>query len=574
MTDRLRSREWFDGDDEVAVIHRVALRNAGFEPSDPDTPVIGVLNSASDLNPCNLPLGALAEQVKAGVTQAGGLAVELPVMSLGEDLMKPTAMLYRNLLAMEVEEYLRTYPLDGVVLLANCDKSVPGAVMGAASANLPCLVVTAGARPAALFRGRRVGTGTDLWRAWEDHRTGRLDDDGWQEFERCLACGQGACNTMGTASTMAILAEALGLSLPGTSTAAADDPARARAAFASGQRIVSMAREPLTPSQVLTDAAFRNAVRVLHAVGGSTNAIVHLLAIAGRTAATLRLADIGALGEAIPVIADVEPSGSGLIQDFHAAGGVPAVLRLLSDHLELDAVSGSGRPWAEELPAQVAAGGALRDPAAPLHGGGAFAVVTGTLAPDGAVLKTSAASPALFRHRGPALVFSSYQEMRARIDDPDLPVTADTVLVLAGAGPVGVPGMPEWGMIPIPAKLAAAGVTDMVRVTDARMSGTSFGTCFLHVAPEAAVGGPLALVRDGDLVSVDVAAGRLDLEVPADELEQRRARWTPPPTPHLRGWPALYQAHVTQADTGCDLDFLRAPTPEHRRFVPPVVGRS
>ncbi len=574
MSDRLRSREWFEGDDEVAVIHRVALRNSGLDPSAPDAPVIGVLNSASELNPCNLPLRALAERVKAGVTEAGGLAVELPVMSLGEDLMKPTAMLYRNLLAMEVEEYLRTYPLDGVVLLANCDKSVPGAVMGAASANLPFQVVTAGARPPALFRGRRVGTGTDLWRAWEDHRTGRLDDEGWREFEGCLACGQGACNTMGTASSMAILAEALGLMLPGTSTIAADDPAQSLAAFDTGRRVVAMARDGVNPDQVLADAAFRNAVRVLHAVGGSTNAIVHLLAIAGRTAATLRLGDIGTLGEDIPVIADVEPSGTGLIQDLHAAGGVPAVVRLLADRLELEAISGSGRPWSEEIPGEATVGGALRDPSDPMHRGGAFAVLNGSLAPDGAVLKTSAASPALFQHRGRALVFRSYDEMRARIDDPDLPVTADTVLVLAGAGPVGAPGMPEWGMIPIPAKLAAAGVLDMVRVTDARMSGTSFGTCILHVAPESAVGGPLAFVQDGDLISVDVAAGRLDLEVPVDELAQRQARWTPPPSPHLRGWPALYQAHVTQADTGCDFDFLRAPTPEHRRFVPPVVGRS
>jgi len=573
---RLRSQEWFEGDDEVAVIHRVAMRNAGFDLSaDHDRPVIGVLNSASDLNPCNLPLRELAADVRAGVTAAGGIAVELPVMSLGEDLMKPTAMLYRNLLAMEVEEYLRTYPIDGVVLLANCDKSVPGAVMGAVSADLPFLVVTAGARPAtSVFRGRRVGTGTDLWRAWEDHRTGALDDEGWREFERCLACGQGACNTMGTASSMAIVTEVLGLSLPGTAVIPAADPARADAARRTGNRVVEMVRETVRPSTVLTDASFRNAVRVLNAVGGSSNAVIHLLAVVGRTSARLDLDGFGQLGRDVPVLADIEPSGQLLIQDFHAAGGVPAVLRLLGDRVELDAASATGRPWRQELPDDVTTGGALRDPADPLHADGAFAVVTGTLAPDGAVIKTSAASPGLFTHRGPALVFGSYQEMRARIDDPDLPVTADTVLVLAGAGPVGVPGMPEWGMIPIPAKLAAAGVSDMVRVTDARMSGTSFGTCFLHVAPEAAAGGPLALVQDGDIVSVDVAAGRLDLEVSPAELSERRTRWTPAVSAHLRGWPALYQAHVTQADTGCDFDFLQAPTAAHRRFVPPVVGRS
>ncbi len=573
---RLRSQEWFEGDDEVAVIHRVAMRNAGFElAADHDRPVIGVLNSASDLNPCNLPLRGLAEDVKAGVVEAGGIPVELPVMSLGEDLMKPTAMLYRNLLAMEVEEYLRTYPVDGVVLLANCDKSVPGAVMGAVSANLPFLVVTAGARPAtSLFRGRRVGTGTALWRAWEDHRTGRLDDEGWREFERCLACGQGACNTMGTASSMAIVAEALGLSLPGTAVIPVGELDRATSAHASGGRVVEMVRESASPDTVLTDAAFRNAVRVLHAVGGSTNALVHLLAIAGRGAATLTLADLGRLGRGVPVLADVEPSGRLLIQDFHTAGGVPALIRLLGDAIETDAITATGRPWRDELPAHVTTGGALRDPADPVHADGAFVVVTGTLAPSGAVIKTSAAASHLFSHRGPALVFHSYDDMRARIDDPDLPVTAETVLVLAGAGPVGVPGMPEWGMIPIPAKLAAVGVTDMVRVTDARMSGTSFGTCFLHVAPEAAVGGPLALVRDGDVIVVDVASGRLDLDMSDEELASRRDAWTPPVSAHLRGWPALYQAHVTQADTGCDFDFLQAPTPAHRRFVPPVVGRS
>ena len=576
MNGQLRSREWFAGDDEVAVTHRVAMRNAGYELSaDEPRPVIGVLNSASDLNPCNMPLTALAQDVRRGVTEAGGIAVELPVMSLGEDLMKPTAMLYRNLLAMEVEEYLRTYPIDGAVLLANCDKSVPGAVMGAVSADLPFLVVTAGARPAtASFRGRRVGTGTDLWRAWEDHRAGRMDDGEWAEFEKCLACGQGACNTMGTASSMAIVAETLGLSLPGTSVIPAGSSARSRAAHHSGRRAVAMVTEQLTPSRILVDAAFRNAARVLHAVGGSTNALVHLLAIAGRSASSLSLEDLGRLGAGIPVLADVEPSGRLLIQDFHAAGGVPALLRLLGDAVETAALTATGQPWRGSLPDRVVTGGALRDPARCETRDGAFAVVRGSLAPQGAVLKTSAASSALFRHSGPALVFGSYQEMRDRIDDPELPVTPDTVLVLAGAGPVGVPGMPEWGMIPIPAKLAAVGVTDMLRVTDARMSGTSFGTCFLHVAPEAAVGGPLALVRDGDVIRADVAAGRLDLDVPASELDRRRAAWRPARSAHLRGWPALYQAHVSQADTGCDFDFLQAPTPQHRRFVPPVVGRS
>ncbi|MEI2820947.1 MAG: dihydroxy-acid dehydratase [Marmoricola sp.] len=571
---RLRSNEWFDGDDEVAVLHRVALRNSGIENHDPARPVIGVLDCGSELNPCNLPLESLALHVRAGIEAAGGIAVRLPVMSLGEDLMKPTAMLYRNLLAIEVEEYLRTYPVDGVVLMGNCDKSVPGALMGAASADLPAIMVTGGARPVARFQGKQVGTGTDLWRAWEDHRVGRLSDEQWREFERCLACGLGACNTMGTASTMAILTEALGMALPGTAVIPTGDPARDEAAYLTGTRIVEMVAEDQRPSHILSDSALRNAVKVLHAVGGSSNAVLHVLAIAGRVASSLHLDDIDQLGRDIPVLADVEPSGAGLIQDFHQAGGVPTIMRLLVEHFETDALTVTGRSWAEELPTEVAASGVLRDPSDPLHEGGAFVVVHGDLAPDGAVLKASAASPELFEHTGPAVVFSSYDDMRARIDDPELDVSPESVLVLLGAGPVAVPGMPEWGMIPIPAKLAKSGVSDMVRVTDARMSGTSFGTCFLHVAPEAAVGGPLGLVCDGDLIQVSVANRRIDLLVEPSVLDARRAAWTPPISEHLRGWPALYQAHVTQADTGCDLDFLRAPTQGHRRVISPIVGRS
>ena len=582
----LRSREWFDGDDEVAVMHRVALRSSGLDLGDApdradwgDRPVIGIADSSSELNPCNQPLRALAERVRQGVHEAGGIAVTFGVMSLGEDLMKPSAMLYRNLLSMEVEEYLRSYPLDGVVLLANCDKSVPGAVMGALSADLPTVVVTAGPRPPASFRGRQVGTGTDLWRAWQDHRTGALDDAGWAEFERCLACGQGACNTMGTASSMAIVTEALGLALPGSALVPAGDQARDEIAVEAGRRVVALVADDVRPSAIATDAAFRNAVRALHAVGGSTNAVVHLLAMAGRTASRLTLDDVAALGRDVPMIADVEPSGRFLAQDLHAAGGLPAVLATLGDRVETGALTVSGRTWREELDLRAPSAGdperpALRPVDDPLREGGTFAVVRGSLAPDGALLKASAASPELMRHTGPALVFRSYAEMRERIDDPELPVTPDTVLVLAGAGPVGAPGMPEWGMIPIPAKLAADGVSDMVRVTDARMSGTSFGTCFLHVAPEAAVGGPLALVQDGDPVTVDVEAGLVDLDVDPAELDRRRAGRVLPADEHLRGWPALYRRHVTQADTGCDFDFLQAPTAAHRRFVPPVVGRS
>ena len=574
---RLRSDAWFTGDDEVAMAHRVAFATAGLTVSRRGgAPVIGIANSASELNPCNLPLRDLAGAVRRGVLAAGGIPAEFGTISLGEDLMKPTAMLYRNLLAIEIEEMIRANPLDGIVLLANCDKTVPGAIMGAVSADLPTVVVTGGARPAAVFRGERIGTGTGLWRLWDERRTGRLGDDGWRALEACLACGTGACNTMGTASTVALLAEALGLMIPGSSTIPAGDPRGLAAAAEAGRRAVAAVTKGLVPSVLLSPAAFANAIRVLHAAGGSTNAVIHLAAIAGRAGVGLPLDEVARLGAGVPVLADIQPSGTGLMQDFDAAGGLPALLRELSGLLDEGARTVSGRTVGEIAAAAPApaAGGAIRPRARPLRTGGAFAVVRGSLAPDGAIVKTSAATPALLRHRGPAVVFRGYEDMSRRVEDPALPVTADSVLVLAGCGPVGGPGMPEWGMIPVPARLAAAGVTDMVRVTDARMSGTSYGTVFLHAAPEAAVGGPLALVADGDMISVDAAAGSISLEVPEGELARRRAAWAPPASPHLRGWPALYRDHVLQAPEGCDLDFLRAPTAAHRRFVEPVVGRS
>jgi dihydroxy-acid dehydratase len=558
------------------MAHRVALRSAGLTVGRGGRPVIGIANSWSDLNPCNLPLRALAAAVRDGVTEAGGIPAEFGTISLGEDLMKPTAMLYRNLLAIEVEETIRSYPLDGIVILANCDKTVPGAIMGAVSADIPTVVVTGGAREPAYFRGQRIGSGTALWRLWDERRAGRLGDADWRDLETCLACGAGACNTMGTASTMAIMAEALGLMVPGSATIPANDPAGLAAARVAGRCAVAAVGKDLTPSAVLSPAAFANAIRVLHAIAGSTNAVIHLAAIAGRAGVPLPLADIGRLGADVPVLADVQPSGAGLIQDFHAAGGLPALLAELAPLLDPAPVTVTGASTGEIIAAAPgpAPGGAIRRSSDSLRTGGAFAVVRGSLAPQGAIIKVSAATPGLLRHRGPAVVFRGYGDMRQRVDDPGLPVTPDSVLVLTGCGPVGVPGMPEWGMIPIPAKLAAAGVTDMVRVTDSRMSGTSFGTVFLHAAPEAAVGGPLALVSDGDLIAVDTSAGSAELEVPAAELARRQAAWQPPASPHLRGWPALYRDHVLQAPEGCDLDFLRAPTPAHRRFVEPVVGRS
>jgi dihydroxy-acid dehydratase len=571
----LRSSEWFAGNDEVALSHRVVLASVGFQlEPDNERPIIGIADSSSDLNPCNLPLRDYIDDIKAGIIKAGGIPMVFPVMSMGEDLMKPSAMLYRNLLSMEVEEYLRSYPLDGVVLLANCDKSVPGALMGAASSNLPTIMFTAGARPAPVYKGKRIGTGTDLWRMWADFRAGNISQEEWREFEGCLNCGLGSCNTMGTASSVALMVEALGMSLPGTSTIPAGDPDRKTAAFDSGVEIVTMVNEQVLPSDVMTPKAFRNAVRVLHACGGSTNAIIHLLAISGRIGGELTLDDIGRLGENIPVLADVEPSGSGLIQDFHRSGGFPALAFEMQQLLELDAQVLTGKTLAEYISPKKALGSAIRSIDNPLQNTGAFKVVAGNLALKGAVIKVSAASPELMKHVGPAIVFTGYKDMRERIDDPDLPVTKDSVLVLTGCGAVGVPGMPEWGMIPIPKKLAAEGIIDMVRVTDSRMSGTSFGTCVLHVSPEGAVGGLIDMVCDGDLIELDVAKGTLTLVVSENELQARKEAWSPAKSEHLRGWPALYQSHVLQPDEGCDFDFLRAATTESRRFVSPVVGRS
>lgn len=571
----LRSSEWFAGTDEVALSHRVVMASVGLKlESDNTRPIIGIADSSSELNPCNLPLRGYIDDIKAGILEAGGIPLVFSVMSLGEDLMKPSAMLYRNLLSMEVEEYLRSYPLDGVVLLANCDKSVPGALMGAASSNLPTIMFTAGARPAAIYKGRRIGTGTDLWRMWADYRSGKMTETEWNEFEGCLSCGLGSCNTMGTASSVALMVEALGMSLPGTSTIPNNDVARKVAAFASGGEIVKMVNEQILPSDIMTPKAFRNAIRVLHACGGSTNALIHLLAISGRIGGELTMSSISKLGENIPVLADVEPSGSGLMQDFHRAGGLPALAYELKELLELDALTLTGKTFREHISPRVEANGAIRSIDNPMRRTGAFAVVTGNLAPKGAVIKVSAATPELLKHAGPAVVFTGYEDMRSRIDDPDLEITKESVLVLSGCGAVGVPGMPEWGMIPIPKKLAAQGVVDMVRVTDSRMSGTSFGTCVLHVSPEGAVGGALGLVQDGDIIEFNVEKGSLNLDISAEEMKKRKSRWIPPVSPHLRGWPALYRSHVLQPDEGCDFDFLRAPTMESRRFVAPVVGRS
>ncbi len=567
----LRSSAWFDGDDEVALDARVAIAMGGNPRPHSGTPVIGLALAAGDLNPCNQPLVDLVPHLRAGVVEAGGVAVEFPVMSLGEDVMKPAAMLYRNLVAMEIEESLRSQPLDGVVVLAACDKSVPAGLMGAVSAELPTLLLVAGPRPVAHFQGRRVGTGTDLWRLWDERRAGRLNDEEWADFERALTLGRGTCNTMGTASSMGVVAETLGLAWPGSTSIPAGDPRHVDVAQAVGRRIVNMVRIGQRPSAMNRDA-FITAARVLSAIGGSTNVVIHLTAIARRLGVDLNLDDFDVAGRAVPVIVDVEPSGAGLMEDFDAAGGTPTLWRSLGDLIDTTLTVASGDTIGDAANAAEDPRGVIRPVSDPVDAAGAFRVVRGNLAPDGALIKRSAASVSLLQHRGPALVLRSAAEAEQfALTSQD--VDPESVIVLAGAGPVGGPGMPEWGMVSLPPDLLASGVSDMVRVTDARMSGTSFGTVFLHVAPEAAVGGPLGLVENGDLISVDADAGLLHLDVDDEELARRRNR-AAGPRDHARGYLSFYAAHVQQAPEGCDFDFLAGTPGEAPRLVEPVVGRS
>jgi dihydroxyacid dehydratase/phosphogluconate dehydratase len=516
------------------------------------------------------------------VEAAGGLPLEFPVMSLSEDLMKPTAMLYRNLLAIEVEETIRSQPLDGIVALGNCDKTVPAYLMALASADIPALIVSGGYRVPANFQGAPLGSGTALWRLYDARRGGSLDDAAWARLETCLGRGMGACNTMGTASTMAIVAETLGLTLPGTAVLASGDPRQESAAAEAGQRIVSMVLDQVRPSAFLTPAGFRNAMTVLAAIGGSTNAIIHLCAVAGRRGISLPLREFAEISARTPVIADIAPIGTGLMPDLAKAGGVPGVLAaiasgasggssasgagdaLAAGGLDLSVPTASGAPLGESLPSGPSRWPIGRE----VTSLPAFMVVHGNLAPDGAVIKAAAASPQLLRHRGPAVVFHSYREMRSRVDDPSLDVTPDSVLVLAGCGPAGM-AMPEWGNIPIPAKLLSQGITDMLRITDGRMSGTGFGTVVLHVAPESAVGGPLSRLRDGDMVSFDAYAGELSVSANLAGREPVR-----PEIRDKRGWPVLHRMHVTQAPEGCDYDFLQARTMDQLAFTEPVIGRS
>ncbi|WP_118082283.1 IlvD/Edd family dehydratase [Streptomyces sp. CC0208] len=555
----LRSAQWYAGQDRNAYIHRAWMRRGA--PADAFTgrPQIAIANTASDLTPCNAHLDEVARSVRDGVHEAGGIPLDLPVVSLGETNVRPTAMLWRNMAAMATEEMLRANPLDGVVLLGGCDKTIPSLLMAAASVDLPAVVVPGGPMLTGTFRGTPLGCGTDVWRLSEEVRAGTLSQEQFTRSESSMIRSRGHCNTMGTASTMALVAEALGTVVPGVAGTPAPDSRLLEAAHGTGRLAVELVSGDRRPSTFLTKGSFHNAIVALAAIGGSTNAVVHLLAIAGRLGIELTLDDFDRIGSRVPVLVDLQPAGRFLMEDFHRAGGLLAVLREVADLLDPDALTVTGRPLVDHLAdAPIWDAEVIRTRARPLVEEGGIAVLRGSLAPDGALIKPAAASAHLLRHRGRAVVFDSIEDFHARVDDPDLDVDADSVLVLRGCGPRGYPGMPEVANMPLPTKLLEQGVRDMVRVCDGRMSGTAYGTVVLHVAPEAAAGGPLALVRTGDVISLDVGARRIDLEVPADELAAR--------TPNAatvegfanprRGWERLYVDHVQQADKGADLDFL------------------
>ncbi|HEY4349178.1 MAG TPA: dihydroxy-acid dehydratase [Gaiellaceae bacterium] len=556
----LRSEKWFAGHDLAGFIHRSSLHAEGISRAAiSGRPVVGICNPWSELVNCNLHFRGLAEAVRRGVLLSGGLPLEFPTMSLGENLMKPTSMLFRNLMAMDVEESIRAYPFDSVVLIGGCDKTVPAELMGAASADVPAIMITGGPSQAAWFEGRQLGAGTDLWHYVAELRAGRMTQDAFDELEAAAIPGYGHCNEMGTASTMTSLVEALGMCLPGTASIPAVDAARARAAEATGRRAVELAREGPKPSQILTAAAFDNAITTLMAIGGGTNAVIHLLALAGRVGVPLTLDRFDELSRRTPLIANVRPSGEHLVEHLHRAGGIRAVLHELAPLLDGSVLTITGRTLAEETAdAAVRDRDVIRPLDSPLASEGGIAVVRGSLAPAGAIIKQSAASPTLLTHRGSAVVFEDVHDLASRIDDPSVEIGPDSVLVLRNAGPKGGPGMPEWGQLPIPARLLAQGVTDMVRISDARMSGTAFGTVVLHVAPESAAGGPLSVVQDGDPIVLDIVERRLDLDVPAAEIAARLERLPPPEPKYRRGYGALYIERVLGADQGCDFDFLRA----------------
>ena len=555
---KTRSTEWFGKEDKDGFHHRSWMKNQGLPHHLFDgRPVIGICNTWSELTPCNAHLRIVAERVKRGVYEAGGFPLEFPVMSLGETLMRPSTMMFRNLVSMDVEESIRANPLDGVVLLVGCDKTTPALLMGSASCNLPTLAVSGGPMLNGRFRGEQIGSGTHVWKFDAMVRAGEMSLQDFMDAESCMSRSAGHCMTMGTASTMASMVEALGMGLPSNAAIPAADSRRLALAHMAGRRIVEMVHEDLCMSKILTRDAFENAIRVNGAIGGSTNAVVHLLALAGRIGVSLSLDDWDRIGQEVPCLVNLMPSGQYLMEDFYYAGGLPAVIREIGDFIHRDAVTVNGQTiWDNCHGAECYDRDVIFPLDTPFKAQGGIAVLRGNLAPDGAVLKPSAATPALLHHRGRAVVFEDIDDFKARIDDPALEIDESCVMVMKNCGPKGYPGFPEVGNMPLPQKLLKKGVTDMVRISDARMSGTAYGTVVLHVAPEAAAGGPLALVREGDMIELDVGSRRLQLEVPEEQLAARKAAWTPTPKGFERGWAQLYVDHVLQADTGCDLDFL------------------
>ena len=563
----LRSARWFAPDDLRSFGHRSRVMQMGYSPEDwAGRPVIAIINTWSDLNSCHAHFKQRVEDVKRGVLQAGGFPVELPAISVSESMVKPTTMLYRNFLAMETEELLRSHPVDGAVLMGGCDKSTPGLLMGAISAGYPCIYLPAGPMLRGNWQGKVLGSGSDAWKFWDERRAGQISKTEWIGVEGGIARSHGTCMTMGTASTMTAIAETIGMCLPGASSIPAPDAGHIRMSADCGRRIVDMVWDDLTPARVLSPASFANAIVVAMAMGCSTNAVIHLIAMARRAGFDVGLDDFDHASRHVPVIANIRPSGERyLMEDFFYAGGLPALMSRLTPHLQLDAMTVTGRPLGENIAgATVFNDDVIRPLTAPIYAEGALAVLRGNLAPGGCVIKPSACEARYLRHTGPAIVFDDYDAMQEAVDDPDLDVTADHVLVLRNAGPQGGPGMPEWGMLPIPTKLVKEGVRDMVRLSDARMSGTSYGACVLHVAPEAYIGGPLALVRTGDLISLDVAQRSIHLEISDAEMQRRRDEWKPQPRRYERGYGWMFSQHVQQADQGCDFDFLET------RFGAPV----
>lgn len=557
--DQLRSARWFAPDDLRSFGHRSRIMQMGYASIEwTGKPLIAIVNTWSDINPCHAHFKHRVEDVKRGVLQAGGLPIELPAISVSESFVKPTTMLYRNMLAMETEELIRSHPVDGVVLMGGCDKSTPGLMMGATSAGLPMIYLPAGPMLRGNWKGKILGSGSDAWKFWDERRAGNISDRDWNDIEAGIARSYGTCMTMGTAATMMAITEAIGMTLPGASSIPAADAGHIRMSSDCGRRIVEMVWEDLTPKVIQTRKAYENAIAVAMAMGCSTNAIIHLIAMARRAGQDIGLEDFEIASRKVPVIANIRPSGEQyLMEDFFYAGGLPALMGRIRPHLHLDAVTVTGQTLAENIAhAQVYNDDVIRTVEDPIYAEGALAVLKGNLAPDGCVIKPSACEPRFLKHSGPALVFDDYPSMKKAVDDETLDVTADHVLILRNAGPLGGPGMPEWGMLPIPKKLVKQGVRDMVRISDARMSGTSYGACILHVAPESYIGGPLCLVRNGDIISIDVDKRSISLDVPEAELARRRAEWKQPEPRYERGYGWMFSKHIKQADQGCDFDFL------------------